>query len=281
MNKLVELVQSAKRVVILTGAGISTSAGIPDFRGPTGIWTKEQQEKKESEKKKEDSTEKAKDTTEDDSSNKKRKRAPVAVDFDQAAPTLTHRALTFLVEKEHFHFVVTQNVDGLHRRSGLSRDHHAVLHGCVFTEVCDDCRVEHFRDHDVGGMSFQKTGRKCYKCGGDLVDCLLDWEDALPAFDFERSQQYCEEADLVIALGTSLRIEPAGSLPTLCKKFVIVNLQETPYDKKANLIIRSPVDNVMSQLVEALGYGSDWDSTSLSSGVKIERHWERPEPVED
>lgn len=285
MNKLMELVKEAKRVVVLTGAGISTSAGIPDFRGPSGIWTMEQQEKKKEQakdNKKVDKSNKKEGKGDDDrSATKKRKRAPVAVDFDQAAPTLTHRALTLLVQHEKVHFIVTQNVDGLHRRSGLSRDHHAVLHGCVFTEICSDCRVEHFRNDDVGGMSFQKTGRHCDKCGGDLKDCLLDWEDALPEFDFERSQQHCTEADLVITLGTSLRIEPAGSLPTLAKKFAIVNLQVTPYDNRANLIIRSPVDEVMSSLIEGLGYGSDWDDESLSSGVKIERYWTQPEPVEE
>jgi len=269
----------------LTGAGISTSAGIPDFRGPKGIWTMEQEEKKKKKKddSKNDSKKKTTDSTEDDdsNSNKKRKRTPVAVDFDKAAPTKTHRALAFLVQHERFHFIVTQNVDGLHRRSGLSRDHHGVLHGCVFTEVCEGCRVEHFRDEDVGGMSFQKTGRQCDKCGGDLRDCLLDWEDELPEFDLDRAKQHCAEADLVITLGTSLRIEPAASLPTFAKKFAIVNLQVTPYDKKANLIIRSPVDEVMSQLVEGLGYGSDWDDSSLPNKVKIERHWERPEPVEE
>jgi NAD-dependent SIR2 family protein deacetylase len=80
-------------------------------------------------------------------------------------------------------------------------------------------------------------------------------------------------ADLVLALGTSLRIEPAGSLPTLAKQFVIVNLQATPYDGKANLIVRAPVDTVMTKLIEGLGYANDWDSNMV---VTIERHWKQP-----
>mmetsp|Transcript_1307 Transcript_1307/g.1963 ORF Transcript_1307/g.1963 Transcript_1307/m.1963 type:complete len:312 (+) Transcript_1307:163-1098(+) len=269
IRKLTELVKKSKHTVVLTGAGISTAAGIPDFRGPDGIWTKEQEENK---KDKPDS--KRKKTTPPPS--KKRKREPV-VAFDQAVPSLTHRALVHMVNTNNLHFVVTQNVDGLHRRAGLSRDHHAVLHGCVFTEVCHDCRTEHFRDTDVGGMSFSKTGRKCEKCQGDLHDCLLDWEDSLPRFDLERSQQNCKQADLVLALGTSLRIEPAGSLPTLGKEFVIVNLQMTPYDGKAGLIIRAPVDEVMSQLLEGLG-DKDWDKNS--NEVNIERFWQQPDPIE-
>jgi mono-ADP-ribosyltransferase sirtuin 6 len=96
--------------------------------------------------------------------------------------------------------------------------------------------MEYFRDFDVGGMSFQKTGRKCEKCQGDLCDTLLDWEDALPETDFERATEECEKADLALCLGTSLRIEPAGSLPELAKKYVIVNLQETPKDEQAAMV---------------------------------------------
>ena len=282
MKRLVEMVQKAEHIVVLTGAGISTSAGIPDFRGPTGIWTQEKKKKGKAaaavaaNKKKSDASAA---TNSNSADNKKRKRtSDVLMSFDQAAPTLTHRALAFLGANNKCHFVVTQNVDGLHKRSGLSRDQHAVLHGCVFTEVCEDCQMEHFRDYDVGGMSFQRTNRKCDDCGGHLRDCLLDWEDALPEFDFQRCQQHCAQADLVLALGTSLRIEPAGSLPTLAKKFAIVNLQETPYDKKADLIIRASVDEVMTKLIEGLGFKSDWDS---NTDVTIERHWKQPNPVEE
>jgi mono-ADP-ribosyltransferase sirtuin 6 len=268
MTKLLEMVKAAKHIVVLTGAGISTSAGIPDFRGPSGIWTKEMESAKST---KADCSKRANATS------KKRKLNTPVVDFDQAVPTLTHRALAFLVAHHKVHFVVTQNVDGLHKRSGLSRNDHAVLHGCVFTEVCEDCRTEHFRDYDVGGMSFQPTGRTCDVCSGKLRDCLLDWEDDLPEFDFERAQQHCQLADLVLTLGTSLRIEPAASLPTLAKQFVIINLQETPYDEQAALIVRAPVDDVMQTLIEGLGFDARWDSNSKTT---IERLWRQLDRVD-
>jgi len=110
-----------------------------------------------------------------------------------------------------------------------------------------------------------------------LHDTLLDWEDALPEDDFERATLECEKADLVLCLGTSLRIEPAGSLPTLAKKFVIVNLQETPYDREANLIIRGRVDDVMDNLMGQLGH-ADWDD---GEPPKIERVWRQPGSKED
>ena len=262
-----------RRVVIMTGAGISTAAGIPDFRGPKGIWTLEEEKQKKQrghQKKK-----------------KKRKRgsAPAVpdvedtttstIDFASAEPTLTHRAITHLVQQDpRFRFCITQNVDGLHRRSGLSRQHHAILHGCVCTETCSACGLEHFRDHDVGGMSFQPTGRKCDDCGADLIDTLLDWEDPLPEDDWQRAQDECSAADLVLCLGTSLRIEPAGQLPLRAKSFVIVNLQQTPIDGEASIVIREKVDTVMADLMEQLGYDKSWQSTERPP---IERHWKMEE----
>lgn len=195
------------------------------------------------------------------------------MDFTAAQPTLTHRAITKLVLENIVSFCVTQNVDGLHRRSGLPRSKHAILHGCAFTEKCEDCGTEYFHDFDIGGMSFQTTGRYCthQRCNGrgELRDTLLDWEDPLPEDDLARAEYHCTKADLVLCLGTSLRIEPAGSLPTLAKRMVIVNLQETPKDAQAHLIIRAKVDDVMQSLMEHLDM-KNWDEGPLPP---IDRVW--------
>lgn len=276
VKQLARLLENSTRVVVLTGAGISTSCGIPDFRGPNGIWTIEQKEQNAAKKRKHSrndasnalvSTISSKPSLSSSNESKKRPRQPLVMDFSQAKPSLTHRIITKLTITGHIRFCITQNVDGLHRRSGLTREKHAVLHGCVFTEKCEDCHAEHFRDNDVGGMSFQKTGRKCDNCGGDLRDTLLDWEDALPEVDFARATEECKKADLVICLGTSLRIEPAGSLPTYAKKFVIVNMQETPYDPQADLVIRGRVDDVMQGVMEQLGLGN-WEEFDVPPPIE-------------
>lgn len=257
LKRLVQLIKQSNHTVILTGAGISTAAGIPDFRGPNGIWT----------------------TESSSINNNKRKRSkapPIGLqldDFAKAQPTYTHYAIAKLIQHNHVQYCITQNVDGLHRRSGLSRTRHSVLHGCVFTEMCEKCQTEHFRDYDVGGMSFQVTGRYCDVCGGALRDILLDWEDDLPEHDFERAKHECRQADLVVCLGTSLRIEPAGELPTYAKQFVICNLQETPYDEEATLIVRAPVDDVMREVMAQLGY-ADWNP--LEQEAQVERLWKPP-----
>jgi NAD+-dependent protein deacetylase sirtuin 6 len=293
IRQLTALIRASKHTVVLTGAGISTAAGIPDFRGPKGIWTLEQQHqknKKQKDKQRQQSvpkrqrldqseTENAATVTQDAENGDRNaivdssapSSPPATMDFATAQPTLTHRQLYRLVRDGHVQFVVTQNVDGLHRRSGLERQKHAILHGCAFTEKCDRCGTEHFRDYDIGGMSFQKTGRKCQVCpNGDLCDTLLDWEDPLPVDDLERSERHCDQADLAICLGTSLRIQPASELPLRAKQLVIVNLQTTPKDKHATLIIRERVDKVMLDLLEQLGYETIYAETNPSP---IQRLW--------
>ena len=117
-------------------------------------------------------------------------------------------------------------------------------------------------------MSFRKTGRKCEVCSGDLRDTLLDWNDPLPEADLARSEKECERADLVICLGTSLRIFPANQLPIKAKKFVVVNLQQTLMDDEASLIIREKVDTVLKDIMDKLGYELDENKTP-----KVERLW--------
>lgn len=228
---------------VISGAGISTNAGIPDFRGPNGIWTAEEgMKKKKSKKIKQQCPKrkgfddkdipsqheakrsrkslcegmegsKMKSTSSNDEAGLTKTDESKELSFEKAIPTITHKSITRLVAMGIIKYVITQNVDGLHRRSGLPRNKHAVLHGCIFTEKCEKCQTEYFRDYDVGGVSFKKTGRRCEKhdCDGDLRDTILDWEDELPDEDWCLSQQHCAQSDLVIAIGTSLRIEPGMS----------------------------------------------------------------------
>lgn len=280
LKKLFDLVESSKRIVFLTGAGISTAAGVPDFRGPKGIWTVENENKQQKRKKrKADKMEQSNNANEDENEEQSNiKNDPKITtnmkaqkqahhpqnEFTRAKPTLTHRAIHNLISQlpDKFKFCITQNVDGLHSRSGLHRSKLSILHGCVFMEKCELCHTEYLREYDVGGVSFQKTGNFCDQklqnnksCNGALRDTVLDWDDALPEPDWGDACHQCADADLVICLGTSLRIEPAGSLPLDAAQFVVVNLQATPKDRhsKCVLVVRSRVDLVMEELCGRLG----------------------------
>eukprot|EP01012_Entosiphon_sulcatum_P058478 TRINITY_DN82552_c0_g1_i1.p1 TRINITY_DN82552_c0_g1~~TRINITY_DN82552_c0_g1_i1.p1 ORF type:complete len:400 (+),score=28.61 TRINITY_DN82552_c0_g1_i1:837-2036(+) len=228
IEKLVALIKGCKRLVAFTGAGISTSCGIPDFRGPGGVWTLEKQGKS----------------------------VACDVPFEVAIPSLTHMALVALQRKGILHYLVTQNVDGLHRRSGFAPTALAELHGNIFLEKCQKCNETYERPVDVQGVGFKPTGRACSKCRGKLRDFVLDWDDALPEKELSESKRQCEIADVVLCLGTSLRIQPANTLPKLTQKaggkIVIVNLQSTPLDRLA-LSIRATCDYVMQQLLHGLG----------------------------
>lgn len=174
--------------------------------------------------------------------------------FPNVPPTYTHIVLAKLLELDIIDYIVTQNVDGLHLRSGVPRSKLSILHGDCFLEKCEKCKKEYVRDFDIGGVSFRKTGRYCENrhCGGALRDTILDWEDELPDDDLNKAIHECENADLVLALGTSLRILPAGTLPLKARKFVVINLQETPYNSEASLIIQHPVDIVFMELMKKL-----------------------------
>ncbi|XP_069353504.1 NAD-dependent protein deacylase sirtuin-6 isoform X2 [Eulemur rufifrons] len=210
VQELARLVWESSNVVFHTGAGISTASGIPDFRGPHGVWTMEE-----------------------------RGLAPkFDTTFESARPTQTHMALVQLERVGLLRFLVSQNVDGLHVRSGFPRDKLAELHGNMFVEECVKCKRQYVRDTVVGSMGLKATGRLCSVAKA-------------------RGLRACRNADLSITLGTSLQIRPSGNLPLATKRrggrLVIVNLQPTKHDRHADLRIHGYVDDVMTQLMEHLG----------------------------
>ncbi|KAM7327929.1 hypothetical protein ACRRTK_014296 [Alexandromys fortis] len=235
--ELARLMWQSSSVVFHTGAGISTASGIPDFRGPHGVWTMEE-----------------------------RGLAPkFDTTFESARPSKTHMALVQLERRGFLSFLVSQNVDGLHVRSGFPRDKLAELHGNMFVEECPKCKMQYVRDTVVGTMGLKATGRLCTvakarglrACRGELRDTILDWEDSLPDRDLMLADEASRTADLSVTLGTSLQIRPSGNLPLATKRrggrLVIVNLQPTKHDRQADLRIHGYVDEVMSKLMKHLG----------------------------
>uniref|UniRef100_A0A224XN22 protein acetyllysine N-acetyltransferase n=1 Tax=Panstrongylus lignarius TaxID=156445 RepID=A0A224XN22_9HEMI len=250
VKELAKWINSASHVVVHTGAGISTSAGIPDFRGPNGVWTLEKQGLKPS----------------------------VNISFDDAVPTNTHMALLEMINAGKIHYIVSQNIDGLHLRSGLPRGYISELHGNIFTEQCNVCKRQFVRK-----SATISVGQKCLNvpcpsikvnsrsCRGKMYDTILDWEHDLPEKDLKLADYHSSIADLSICLGTTLQIVPSGNLPLYTKrngtgKLVICNLQPTKHDRKADLILNTYVDDVMSKLLEHLhlklpAYNVDNDPT--------------------
>ncbi|KAL7597970.1 NAD-dependent protein deacetylase SRT1 isoform X1 [Lactuca sativa] len=232
IERLTMMIRKSKHLVVFTGAGISTSCGIPDFRGPTGIWTLQRGGNALPE---------------------------ASLPFHRAMPSMTHMALVELERAGILKFVISQNIDGLHLRSGIPREKLSELHGNSFMERCSCCGMEYFRDFEVESVGLKETSRRCSNadCDVKLKDTVLDWEvDALPFEEMNPAEAHCEKADVVLCLGTSLQITPACNLPLKCLrgggKVVIVNLQKTPKDKKASLVIHGFVDKVIGGIMELL-----------------------------
>ncbi|XP_059468422.1 NAD-dependent protein deacetylase Sirt6 [Neocloeon triangulifer] len=263
LNVLVEWVKEAKHVVFHTGAGISTSAGIPDFRGPQGVWTLEA----------------------------KGEKPKFNKSFNEVTPTKTHLAIKHLIDHGFAKFVISQNIDGLHLRSGLSRHQFAELHGNMFTEQCDKCSGLYVRGSATTSVGCKYLGKSCpgkkgRMCRGKIKDTILDWEHNLPEDEICMAEWHSNLADLSITLGTTMQIVPSGNLPLLAKKrggrLVVCNLQPTKQDKKADLIINTYVDNIMEGLMRLLDlefqpFDPSADPTKKAASEIVP--WDFPRPI--
>ena len=253
---LARRIRDSRHTVAFTGAGVSTAVGIPDFRGPAGIWTLQQREAAAA------STVTA--------------PAPASSSanlFNAAPPSFTHMALVALHRSSLLQHTVTQNVDNLHVKSGLPRSHLTELHGNIFVSLCRACHTHFYHSDDVGGMGRQVlAGRSCERCGGPVVDNAIDWTTPLPRREFERAEAECRRAELVIVFGSSLRIQPASALPGMCRwkktgkgaakaggtgRLVIVNLQRTHMDDKCELRLWGRCDDVMRLVCDELAVHVD------------------------
>jgi len=235
IDRLAELVIAAQgRFVTFTGAGISTNAGIPDFRGPQGVWTL-----------------------------KAKGLAPTKSTSTAAAkPTFTHMALVGLLQSGRMSYVVSQNCDGLHLRSGVPPESISELHGNCNVEACPECGEVYWRPERCRAAPNYEclTGRKCRRggCSGQLRYTTVAFGQSMPDLCLERAEQYSKQAKLCLTLGTSMRVQPACSLPLIAKKrkqghLCIVNYQKTPYDDDCDVRIFADCDRVMQLLCERLG----------------------------
>lgn len=242
IDQLANLVLKAKHFIAFTGAGISTSAGIPDYRSgintvlPTGpgCWEKKAQ-------------------------HIKSQKAKLRTSMQSAIPTPTHMALNELCSSGYLKFLISQNVDGLHRRSGFPGKYMSELHGNTNLEYCKKCGKEYLRDfrcRTAAKVHDHETGRKCH-CGGKLCDSIINFGENLRAKDIDAGFEHSEMADLCLAMGSSLRVTPAADMPAVVGKkkdasLVIVNLQKTPLDSLAAIKINALCDKVMEMLCEKL-----------------------------
>jgi NAD-dependent deacetylase len=245
---LARTVGGAGRTTALTGAGISTDSGIPDFRGPNGLWTRD--------------PEAARLFTFDRYvADPEVRRRAWQTRRDHAAwtarPNAGHRALVDLERAGRLHAIVTQNIDGLHQRAGSAPERVIEVHGTIHEVLCLGCDDRTPMVQILARVEAGEEDPSCARCGGILKSATISFGQMLDQTTLRRATTFVAESDLLIAIGTSLRVYPAAGLVDLAlgagAQVAIVNAEPTPYDDEAHVVVREPIGEVLPALVATLG----------------------------
>jgi NAD-dependent deacetylase len=236
---------NARQVVALTGAGISTESGIPDFRGPNGVWTRNPAAEKLS-----NLHYYMNDPEVRVAAWQSRLEHPAWT----AEPNAGHLALTELERKGRLHTLVTQNIDGLHQRAGSSPAIVVEIHGTVREVVCMSCGKRAPMQRALDRVRAGEADPPCRSCGGILKSATISFGQNLVPTDLARAHQAAEQCDVFLAVGTSLTVYPVAHLPEVAlaagARLVILNAEPTPYDDHADAVFRDRIGDVLPGLVE-------------------------------
>ncbi|MDE0801921.1 MAG: Sir2 family NAD-dependent protein deacetylase [Acidimicrobiales bacterium] len=239
-----ELFQDAERVVVLTGAGISTDSGIPDFRGPQGLWTKNPEAEKQA------------TLSYYVSDPEIRKRAwqwRLQTASDTFEPNAGHRALVALEGHGNLELLITQNVDGLHLIAGTSRERLVEIHGTTRDVVCLGCDDRAPMESALERVRAGEEDPACRICGGILKSATISFGQGLVAADLERSDAAARNADVVLAVGTTLGVYPIANVVPIAKAqgatVVIVNGGPTEMDDLADLRLEGSISEILPTLM--------------------------------
>ncbi len=219
INTLAEWLYESRHLVVFTGAGISTESGLPDFRGPDGLWT--QRDKGLSPK-------------------------PMSRSWDSVEPNTGHIAIVELQNVGKLKFLISQNVDNLHLKSGITPDLLAELHGNITKLRCTICAKK----------AEKSVGRSICVCGGKLVSSVVNFGESLPERDLRLSFEHSRKSDLFMVIGSSLVVTPAADMPMEAlrsgAKLVIINQGETPFDNLVNLRFNENIGDILPGAVKKL-----------------------------
>jgi len=218
IETLVQWMSASQHLVVFTGAGISTESGLPDFRGPDGLWTR-----------------------------RDKGLPPPQFDWSSAKPNQSHIAIAQLQDMGKLAFLISQNIDNLHLESGINPDSLAELHGNLTKLRCRKCgyKCDSFPD--------LKT---CPLCKGELRTSVVNFGDPMPADEVEKAEWHSRRSDLFIVAGSSLVVYPAADMPRIAfqsgSKLVIINRGETPLDGVCHLRFQEAVGEVLVPVVARL-----------------------------
>jgi NAD-dependent deacetylase len=235
------LIDAADRIVLFTGAGISTESGIPDFRSPGGVWTKQ-------------TPIEFSDFMRSDDARRETWRRRFAMEpiFRQAAPNRGHRAVAELIRTGKASAVITQNIDGLHQDSGIPDDKVIELHGNTTYAHCLECATRYEIEALRFDFEHDRIVPHCV-CGGWVKTATVSFGQSMPINEMRRAERETLLADLFIAIGSSLVVYPAAGFPALAKRngsaLVILNLQQTGLDEVADIVLNRAIGDTLGAVV--------------------------------
>ncbi|MFH8440225.1 Sir2 family NAD-dependent protein deacetylase [Streptomyces sp. NPDC018026] len=235
-------------VAILSGAGVSTDSGIPDYRGPNGLWRRDPEAEKLV-------------TYEYYMGDPEIRRRSWLMRRDSAAlhaqPNAAHRAVADLERRGVPVRVLTQNVDGLHQLAGVSARKVLELHGTARAYVCTGCGARGQMADALARIEAGEADPPCLECGGILKSATVMFGERLDPVVLSEAAAISQACQVFVAVGTSLRVEPAAGLAGLAvehgARLVVVNAEPTPYDELADEVVREPIGSALPELLRGLG----------------------------
>lgn len=242
-----DLVAASRRIVALTGAGISTESGIPDFRGPNGLWTKNPRAEKLSD---------IRYYMADPEVRRLAWQERLAHPAWSARPNAGHMALVALERGGRLHALVTQNIDGLHQAAGNSAEKVVEVHGTIHQVMCMQCGWRGPMQAALDRVRAGEDDPPCRACGGILKSGTISFGQSLVPEVIDQAMCAAEEADLLLAIGSSLSVYPVAAAVPLAKssgaRVIILNAQPTPMDPLADLVLRSAIGDALPEMVKAV-----------------------------
>ncbi|MBO0826981.1 MAG: NAD-dependent deacetylase [Streptosporangiales bacterium] len=241
-----EWLREARAVTVLTGAGISTDSGIPDFRGPQGVWTKDPAAQELST---------LQSYVADPDVRRRAWQGRLVHPAWDARPNTGHLAVAELERRGKLVAVITQNIDGLHQAAGNSDDRVIEVHGSIHEVECLECRRRWPMRTVLRRVEAGEEDPACEVCGGILKSATISFGQELDQRVWLRAYAAAASGEVFLAVGSSLSVQPAAGLCDVAlgasARFVVVNAQPTPYDELADAVIGEPIGDVLPRLVAA------------------------------
>lgn len=244
LNRARDLLRQAERVMVLTGAGISTDSGIRDFRGPQGVWTRDPEAEKLA----------TLDWYMRDPEIRRRAwEMRLASGILDAKPNAGHHALLSLLQAGKLSLLVTQNIDGLHQRAGIPAERVVEIHGTVREVVCMACGERGPAGPTLARVTAGDPDPACLSCGGILKSATISFGQSLVAEDLARAEREALRCDTLLAVGSTLSVFPIAGVVPIARhrgaRVIIVNGQSTEMDELADVVLLGPIGELLPQLL--------------------------------